>query len=346
VAGAIDGEVEQGTLSLASSRSEFSRARLDSVRFSLRSTPAGNETTIAAALLTVDLAAGQFRVPGGPVVSVEPPSRISLSDFSVRPDGVYSGLVTAELTGKVGSIDRGGTTVAASGVKLRAPKLAVKEGKTTGDLELEFDYKLDYPLSIAYPIPEVAARTVPLVFQGPFSARLHLEDAGPDTGSVTGQYSFKVPWPPVEKAALEVLRARWAQDAPVISRVDMDVEPRRFAPCGDSCFLLDLDVKAEKNSGKHNLFRQICHPQGKADLVVDAPTRSFLLKNIRIETRCKGAVGWFANLLAPLLTKSYNDMVLFKMPDNLPFTVEKVGAGVDWIAIAGSLDYDVKNRTP
>src|SRR5262249_47807723 len=97
--------------------------------------------------------------------------------------------------------------------------------------------------------------------------------------------------------------------------------------------LLELGVSAEKKSGKKSLFRQICEPQGKADLVIDTPSRSFQLKNIKLTTRCKGVVGWFINLITPLLTKTYTDMTLFKMPEDLPFTIEKVGTGVSWLAI-------------
>src|SRR5262249_21633547 len=161
---------------------------------------------------------------------------------AMRPDGTYSGLVSAELTGKVGSIERAGSTVSATNVTLRAPSLAVADGKATGDVELAFDYRVDYPLSVPYPIPELAARRVQLVFSGPFSTKLHLEAAGADSGAVTGDYSFKVPWPPIEQAALEVLRARWLQDAPVIKKVNIEIEPRRFAPCGETCILLDLQV--------------------------------------------------------------------------------------------------------
>lgn len=340
VTGVLSGAIEEGAVSLAGERSEFSRGKLDAGRFSIHSAADRTEITIRASLLDIELSKGRFRVPGGPMVAVDAPSRIAVRDLFIRPDGAYSGVVSADLVGKVGSIDRAGTAVSASRVSLKAPRLVVADGKATGDVDLEFDYKVDYPLSVAYPIPELAARRVTLVFAGPFSTKLHLQDAGGDSGTVTGEYSFKVPWPPIEQAALEVLRARWKQDAPVIKKVDIDIEPRRFSPCGDTCFLLDLEVKAEKKSGKKSIFSQICQPQGKADLVVDAPTRSFLLKNIRIETRCKGVVGWVVNLLSPLLTKSYTDMVLFKMPDNLPFTIEKVGSGVNWLAIAGRVDYE------
>ena len=207
---------------------------------------------------------------------------------------------------------------------------------------MSFDYRLDYLLVVHYPVKEVGEKKVPLVFQGPFQLRVHYQNASKDSGTVTGEYDFKVPWPPIETAALEVLKARWTEDVtPAMRKVSFDIEPRHFTPCGDKCFLLELGVVAEKKSGKKkSLFRQTCEPQGKADLVVDAPTRSFQLKNIRIETHCKGVVGWFVNFLTPLLTRTYGDMTLFKMPDSLPFTVEKVGTGANWVALSGTVDYE------
>jgi hypothetical protein len=215
--------------------------------------------------------------------------------------------------------------------------------KATGDVELEFDYEVGHVLSVAHPFAELAARSVSLGFRGPFSARLHLEKAGADTGSVTGQYSLKVPWETVEKIALETLRARWVLNAPVVSRVALAVEPRRFASCGENCFLLDLDVQAELSAGRRNLFRQTCAPRGTANLVVDAATRSFQMKRIRVEPRCEGFIGRVVNVLSPILTKKYtDDVVLFRMPMDLPFTVEQVRSALGWIAIAGRVDYRVR----
>jgi len=93
----------------------------------------------------------------------------------------------------------------------------------------------------------------------------------------------------------------------------------------------------EKKEAKGRLFHQLCDTQGKADLVVDAATRSFLLRNVRIEPRCHGVLGWVVNFIGPLLTKTYTDITLFQMPEDLPFTVESVDSGSDWIAIAGKV---------
>jgi hypothetical protein len=342
-AGRLDGEIEQGSLFLSGSRSEFSRGRLEAGRFSLRSTPAGAERTIRVGLLSLELTSGRFRVPGGPVVSLEAPSRVSLRDFTVRSDGGYSGVLAMQWTGTVGSIQRAGTTVAARRVTVRAPRLLVSDGKATGDVELEFDYDVGHLLSVANPAQDHAARDVPLSFRGPFSARLHLQNAGADSGSVTGEYSFKVPWDIIEKVALETLRARWVFKAPVVSRVTFAVEPRRLASCGETCFLLDLEANAEVSAGP-GIFRQTCAPRGTASLFVDTGTRTLLLKDIRVDPRCEGFIGRVVNFLSPLVTKKIRDLVLFRMPRDLPFTVERVRSAMGWIAISGRVNYEVKNR--
>lgn len=200
----------------------------------------------------------------------------------------------------------------------------------------------EHLLVVEYPVEQLGVRRRLLVFQGPFSTRLHFENAGSEEGTVTGDYSFKVPWPPVEAAAVELLRARWSQDIKaVIRRVDFEIEPRRFGPCGGSCFLVELGFTAEKKRASgESLFRQICEPEGKADMVVDAPSRSFQLRNIKVRPRCKGVVGWVVNFIAPLVTKTYTDMTVFQMPPGLPFTIESVGSGANYVAIAGRVSWE------
>lgn len=166
---------------------------------------------------------------------------------------------------------------------------------------------------------------------------------GPPVLRVQGEYRFKVPWPPTELAAFEVLRAKRSQDISALMRkVDFVIEPRHFSPCGGTCFVVDLGVTVEKKQAKGRLFRQICDTEGKADLVVDAPKRRFVLRHVRIEPRCKGVAGWFVNLLGPLLTKTYTDVTLFQMPENLPFTIESVDSGSGWLAIAGKVEWASK----
>lgn len=342
VAGRIEGEIENGSAAFVGGRTAFSRGELKGGAFLLRSGAGGKlETSLSAATLGLDLTSGQVRVPGGPLVGVEEPSRFAVRNLSVQPDGEYSGIVDATLVGKVGTIDRGGTVVSASDMKLSTRGAAIANGRATGDVELEFTYRMDYGLLVHYPVEVIGIRRIPLVFEGPFVTTLHLKDAGSgEEGTVTGEYRFKVPWPPIERAAFEVLKAKWSQDVtPALRKVDFAIEPGHFGPCGGTCFAIKLVVTVEKKEKKGRLFRQICDTEGKADLFVDAKTRSFLLRNVRIAPKCKGVVGWVVNFLGPLLTKSYTDITLFQMPENLPFTIESVDSGTDWLAIAGRVDW-------
>ncbi len=340
VAGRVDGEIENGAIAFVGSRCTFSHGELRQGAFQVGSRADGTlEATLSAASLAADLTAGDFHVPGGPTVDVETPSRFVVRDLLLRPDGRYSGIIDAELHGKAGRIERGGAVVSLSNVELRTNGATIANGLATGDVELGADYRMDYPLVVHYPVEEVGDRSVQLLFRGSLTATLHLEDAGSSgEGAVTGVYRFTVPWPPVEQAAFEVLRAAWMQDVtPAMRDVDFRIEPRRFGPCGGTCFLVDLNVTVEKKEAKGRLFHQLCDTQGKADLVVDAATRSFLLRNVRIEPRCHGVLGWVVNFIGPLLTKTYTDITLFQMPEDLPFTVESVDSGSDWIAIAGKV---------
>ena len=351
IAGRLDGEVEDGSVAFVGGRSTFSHGELKDGEFHVRSGDDGKfQTVISAASFALDLTSGQFRLPGGPKIGVETPSRFTVRDLRVRPDGSYSGIVDADLFGKVGVIDRGGTLVSASNFKMHTRGAAIVNGRATGDVELGFDYRVDYMLVVHYPIAEIGDRRVPLVFEGPFATTLHLEDAGSgDEGVVTGEYRFKVPWPPVEQAAFEVLRAKWSQDIPAVIRdVDFALEPRHFGPCGGSCFLVDLTVTVEKmKKVRGRFFQQVCDTEGKADLVVDAPARRFVLRNVRIAPRCKGVFGWVVNVITPLLTTTYTDVTLFQMPENLPFTIESVDSGTDWLGIAGKIAWASKaSETP
>jgi hypothetical protein len=343
--GRFDGEIENGAIAFVGSRCTFSHGELREGTFQVGSDTAGTlDVSISAATLDVDLTAGDLHVPGGPKVSVEAPSHFVVRNLLLRPDGQYSGIVDAELFGKAGRIERGGVVVSLSDVKLRTSGMAIVNGRATGNVELESKYRMDYPLVVRYPVTQVGERRVQLLFQGSLTTTLHVQDAGSGAeGTVTGEYRFTVPWPPIEQAAFEVLRAKWMQDIPpVLRKVDFAIEPRRFGPCGGTCFLVGLGVTVEKKEAKGHLFRQVCDAQGKADLVVDAASRSFVLRNVRIEPRCHGIVGWVVNFLGPFLTKTYTDVTLFQMPENLPFTVESVDSGTDWITIAGKVAWASK----
>ncbi|HEY7112628.1 MAG TPA: hypothetical protein VIA45_06805, partial [Thermoanaerobaculia bacterium] len=341
--GRVDGEIENGTVGFGGAHAAFDRGELRSGSYHLLSEDSGKlETEIGAASFGIDGVSGNFKIPGGPEVSAGPPSRLGFRQLRVAPDGTYSALLDADLYGKTGRLARAGSVISASDIHVRTLGTKVTKGRADGDLDLQFTYRVEYPLVINYPVEELGTRRVPLVFEGPFATRLHFENAGTEDGTVTGDYSFKVPWPPVEKAAVELLRARWSQDIKaVIRKVDFTIDPKRFGPCGGTCFLVDLDITAEKkkSSGK-SLFKQICEPEGRADLVVDAPSRSFVLKNIKVQPKCKGVVGWVINFIAPLVTKSYTDMTIFQMPPGLPFTVESVGSGADYVKIAGRVAWE------
>jgi hypothetical protein len=344
LAGRVDGEIEDGAFAFAANRVTFSHGELRGGTYRVRSEDSGKfQTELGASSFGLDLTSGDFRVPGGPEVSVSQPSRLGFRDLHMAPDGTYSAVLDADLYGKTGRLARAGSVISASDIHVRTFGARVKKGRADGDVDLQFTYRVEYPLVIDYPVEELGVRRVPLLFEGPFRTHLHFENAGPDEGTVTGDYSFKVPWPPVEQAAVELLRARWQQDIKAVVReVDFTIEPRRFGPCGGTCFLVELGVTAEKkrSSGK-SLFKQICEPEGRADLVVDPASRSFVLRNIKVQPKCKGVVGWVVNFIAPFVTRTYTDMTVFQMPAGLPFTIESVGSGANYVSIAGRVDFDV-----
>ena len=336
----LEGNLEDGTMQFGADRVAFRSGRFEGAAVQVRSTPAGEQTAIAAKRLELDLTSGRFVVPGGVAVAVASPSRLSAQDLRVEPDGAMSGMVDLDLSGETGEFATSQARVALKHFHVASRRLAFKTGKATGDVALAFDYRVEYPMVVHYPVPELAERRVPLVFEGPLSAELHLTGAGAGgAGTVDGKYSFKVPWPPVEKAVLEVLRAKWTQDVSAIHQVNFTIEPVQFTPCGGSCFLSKFRFIAEKGSGPHRLFRQVCEPEGKADLFIDKEARSFQLRKVVVETHCEGVVGWFANRIAPFFAKTYNDVTLFQVPADVPFSIDEVRSGVDWIEIAGGIDW-------
>ena len=335
VDGRIDGDIEDGSAAFIGAHCRFARGKLQRGTFHVD----GDKTSFAAGALTVDLTSGIFHLPGGPKVDVEAPSNFAVRDLRVKSDGSYSGVVDATVSGNVGTIDRGGVALAANKIRLRTHGAKIVDGRATGDVAVEFQYRLSHTLTIHYPVEELRDRHVPLNFDGVFAADLHLDNAGSgDEGSVTGDYQFTIPWPPVEQAAFEVLRAKWEQDiAPAIHRVDFAIEPRRFGPCGHDCFLLDLKVVAQKPKAKGYWFQQTCDTEGKADVVIDAPTRTLFLRNLRVQPRCQGVLGAIVNFIAPFVTKSYSDVALLQMPKELPFTIASIGTSSDSIVIAGKV---------
>jgi hypothetical protein len=342
LAGNIDGEIENGQMEFEKNKCVVTRGRVRGGVFQAGSGEDGKlATAFSAKSLFFELSSGDFVVPGGMGVSLDEGSTFEVADAKVSAAGHFSGVAKLDLAGKTGRISRRGATISASNIHLKTGGLTIVDGRATGPLELSFDYQLRYPFAVKYPIEQIAEKKLMLDFHGPFATTLRLSDAGGDEGEVTGDYAFKAPWPPIEEAALVVLAAKWQQDV-AIKKVDFTITPKLFRPCGISCFTLGFEFTAEKKSGKKRLFSQFCAPVGKAELFVDKATRSFVLKDVRIETHCKGIVGWVVNFVAPLFAKTYSDVVLFQMPPDLPMTIDSVRGGAEWIEIGGRIEWEAK----
>lgn len=346
--GHIDGEIENGEMEFEKNKCAIAKGRLRGGAFEAKS---GEDGKIASAFsaddLFFELSSGTFIVPGGMGVELEPGSTFDVSQVKVSSAGKFSGVAKLDLAGKTGELSRKGATISASDIRLKTPGLTVMDGRATGPLEISFDYQLEYPFVVKYPIEEIAVKKLMLDFHGPFATTLQLTDAGGEDGEVTGTYVFKAPWAPIEAAALAALEAKWQQDL-AIQDVDFAIVPKMFRPCGESCFTLAIEVTAEKKAkkGLKKLFSQFCAPVGRANLFVEKAERSFVLKDVRIEPHCKGVVGWVVNFLAPFLTKSYGDLKLFQMPPGLPLTIESVRGGAEWVEIGGSIDWQAGEPQP
>jgi len=343
LAGHIDGEIENGQMEFEKNKCVVTRGSVREGAFQAESGEHGRlATSFSAKSLFFELSSGDFVVPGGMGVSLDEGSTFEVADAKVSAAGHFSGVAKLDLTGKTGRVSRRGATISASNIHLKTPGLTILDGRATGPLELSFDYQLRYPFVVKYPIPEIAEKKLMLDFHGPFATTLMLSDAGGDEGEVIGDYLFKAPWPPIEEAALVVLAAKWQQDV-AIKKVDFTIAPKMFRPCGISCFILGFEFTAEKRSGKKRLFSQFCAPVGKAELFVDKAARAFVLKDVRVETHCKGVVGWVVNFVAPLFAKTYSDTVLFQMPADLPMTIDSVRGGAEWIEIGGKIEWEAGN---
>jgi hypothetical protein len=344
--GHLDGEIENGEMEFEKNKCVIAKGRVRGGAFEARS---GEDGKIASAFsaddLFFELSSGTFVVPGGMGVEIDQGSTFDVARVKVSSAGKFSGVAKLDLAGKTGRLSRKGATISASEIRLKTPGLTVVDGRATGPLELSFDYQLQYPFVVKYPIEEIPVKRLMLNFHGPFATTLQLSDAGGDEGEVTGDYVFKAPWAPIEQAALAALEAKWQQDL-AIKHVDFSIVPRKFRPCGLSCFTLELEITAEKKRGLKKLFSQFCAPIGMAELYVDKQARSFVLKDVRIETHCKGIVGWAVNFIAPLLAKTYGDLTLFQMPPGLPLTIESVRGGAEWIEIGGTIDWAAGEPKP
>jgi len=339
--GHLDGEIENGQMDFQDNEVTIAKGEIRGAAFEGKTGEDGKiASSLSAQTLAFELSSGKLVVPGGMGVTIDSGSKFEVDKLKVTSAGKFSGVAKLDVAGKTGDLTRQGATLSASDIKLKTPGLTVVDGKATGPLELSFVYQLEYPFVVKYPIKEVAEKKLMLDFHGPFATKLDLKGAGKDEGEVTGTYVFKAPWDPIEQAALTVLEAKWQQDL-AIKHIDFSITPKMFRPCGESCFTLGIEVVAEKRSQNRlkRLFYQFCAPVGKANLFVDKPNRAFVLKDLRIETHCKGVIGWVVNFLTPLLTKTYGDMKLFQMPPDLPLTVDTVRGGAHLVEIGGTIDY-------
>ena len=346
--GHLDGEIENGEMEFQANRVTIAKGQIRKAEFQGKTGEDGKiATSLSAATLAFELSSGNFVVPGGMGVALDSGSRFEVDKLKVTSAGKFSGLAKLDLAGQTGDLSRKGATISASEIKMKTPGLTVVDGKATGPLELSFVYQLEYPFVVKYPIKELPEKKLMLDFHGPFATKLDLKDAGGDEGEVTGTYVFKAPWDPIEQAALAALEAKWQQDL-AMKNIDFAIVPKMFRPCGESCFTLAIEVTAEKRSQNRlkKLFSQFCAPVGKANLFVDKPERAFVLKDVKIETHCKGVIGWLVNFLTPLLAKTYGDMKLFQMPPDLPLTVDTVRGGVHLVEIGGTIDWQAGEPKP
>ncbi len=346
--GHLDGEIENGVMEFQQSRSTVSHGRLQGAAFHLTTLEDG---TIASALdarsLSFELSSGQFVVPGGMGVELDAGSTFEVTDLKVSSAGHFSGVAKLDLAGKTGRLSRKGAAISASNIRVKTPGLTIVDGRASGPLQVTFDYQLDYPFVVKYPIAEIPEKKLMLDFHGPFATSLELKDAGGDEGEVTGTYVFKAPWDPIEQAALVALAAKWQQDL-AIKNIDFAIVPKTFRPCGETCFTLAIEVTAEKRSKNRlkKLFSQFCAPIGSANLVIDKEARAFLLRDVKVETHCRGVVGFLINFLTPFLTKSYSEMKLFQMPPGLPLTIDSVRGGAQLVEIGGTVDWQAGGPKP
>jgi hypothetical protein len=320
-------------------RVAFSGGRVEGARF-LVEDGAASVNEVSASGLSLDLTSGRFPLASGIVVDLDAPSRFAARELAVDAKGVRC-VLDLDLLGKTGEIVRQGSRLALKSAHVTSTGLRIDGTNAEGDVSLSFDYRLVHSLAVKYPVPELQERRVDLEFLGPFRADFHVGREG-GALAVTGRYVFSVNWPPIEKAAFEAIRARWTQDVTALRKVRFDIEPVRFAPCGEECFLAQFRFDAVKVGSKRLSLK--CAPEGQASLVLDKDAKAFLLKGVKTEPKCQGLLGKLVNLVAPLFAKTYDDMVLFKLPEDVPFTIEKVRGKDDQLEIAGAISW--KEETP
>ncbi|HKC24427.1 MAG TPA: hypothetical protein VKF32_06775, partial [Thermoanaerobaculia bacterium] len=341
--GTLDGAFGKGELLWEADRVVFASGSLQDGRF-LFEDGFASRSELGASRLALELTSGRFRLPSGILVELAAPSRFAARELALGAGGVRA-LVDLDLTGKTGEIARQGSRIELTDAHVTTAGLRLANGRADGDVSLAFDYRLVHPLAVSYPMPEVNPRRVDLEFRGPFRADLHLSRVGAGSqDAVTGRYVFSVNWAPIERAAFEAIRARWVQDVTTLHKVSFEIEPVRFAPCGEECFLARFRFVAAKVGSKRISMR--CAPEGRATLVLDKEAKAFVLKGVKTEPHCEGLLGKLVNLVAPLFAKTYDDMVLFRMPEGLPFTIERVRGEADELEISGSVVWREEPPSP
>jgi hypothetical protein len=339
--GRIDGSLGPGSVGLATGAVSFRSAELLGGRFSAES-PAGlaPKSGLRAGSLRMELGRSAVKLPGGIDVQVGEGSRLGVSGLVLEPDGSYLGRIDFSLLGGTGEIRNDGERLALSNARISSSGLLVRDGRATGPLALDIDYRLVSPHVEKHPDGLFQTRTVPLEVRGPLSVRLTLADVGARAGgSIVGEYSLKIPWKPVEAAAVEAMRVRWTQELKGERALDFSLEPRAFGPCGPRCFVASFALAAEPRSGGKGPGRLRCALDGRADLVIDAAGRALVLKSFAVSPRCKGAPGGFASLGAALLTGTFAGATLLRLPPELPFPVETVRTGSDFVRIDGTVTW-------
>lgn len=338
-AGALDGRLARGEIAWGGDRLGFSSGRISGARFTLES----GGTHVTAKRLELALTTGLFRGPGGVRVGLSNGSTFAVSDLDVTPSGKVSGRLDLDLRGETGEIRANDSTLELKRIHLVGRSLAVVDSRGSGNLDIDFEYKLRHPFVVRYPVAQLTERSVPLDFEGPLEAHLHVADLGASSdAAVTGTYAFSVAWDPIEKAAFEALSARWVQDISTVKDIGFAVDPKRFAPCGGTCFIAAFKLTVTKGGAgkkKKSLLSEVCEPEGRANLLISKEARSFVLHGIKIEPKCEGALGWLVDLIAPMLTKTYEDITLFSLPQGLPFTIEEVRGGGRVLEVAGKIDW-------
>jgi hypothetical protein len=332
--GTLDGAFGKGELLWDADRVVFAGGSLESGRF-LFEDGFTSRSEIGASRLALELTSGRFRLPSGILVELDAPSRFAARELTLGAGGIRA-FVDLDLTGKTGEIARQGSRIELTDAHITSAGLRLANGRADGDVSLAFEYRLVHPFAVSYPVPELTPRRVDLEFRGPFRADLHLAAVGAGSeDAVTGRYVFSVNWAPIERAAFEAIRARWVQDVTTLHKVSFEIEPERFAPCGEECFLARFRFVAAKVGSKRLSMR--CAPEGRATLVLDKEAKAFVLKDVKTEPHCEGLLGKLVNLVAPLFARTYDDMVIFRMPEGLPFTIERVRGEADELEISGSV---------